>query len=70
MEAVSSDFESAVGDKDNEFKQLGYERNGNYQKLILLSDISIDKIVREMRIIFETIYNVKFQSYEIDVYAC
>jgi len=68
FESVSSEFVPTVGNKDYEFKKLGFIRNSNYQKFIPLSGISIDNIIQEMKTIFETIYNVKFQSYEIEIY--
>ena len=68
FESISSENLPAVGNKDYEFEQLGFIKNCNYQKLISLSCISIDKIILQIKTIFETIYNMKFQSYEIDIY--
>ena len=68
FEAVSSEYLPKVGDRDTEFKQLGFRlaESGNYQKFISVADVFIDSIVSEIKAIFETIYHVDFNSYKID----
>jgi hypothetical protein len=67
-EAVSSVFLPSVGNKDNEFKQLGFthDPSGNYYKFISHADFSADQTVEEMKTIFETIYHINFSSYKIE----
>lgn len=67
-DAVSSVFLPSVGNKDKEFKQLGFthDPSGNYYKFISHADFSADQIVEEMKTIFETIYQVNFSSYKIE----
>jgi len=67
-DAVSSVFLPSVGNKDIEFKQLGFtlDPNANYYKFISHADFSADQTVEEMKTIFETIYNIKFSSYKIE----
>lgn len=67
-DAVSSVFLPAIGNKDNEFKQLGFtpDPSANYYKFIPHSSFSADKTVQEMKTIFETIYRINFSSYKIE----
>lgn len=67
-EAVSSVYEPSVGNKDQEFKKLGFTRDqsSNYYKFISHSTFSAEKIIAEMKTIFESIYNVNFSNYKID----
>jgi hypothetical protein len=70
FEAVSSVFLPALGDKDKEFKKLGFEiePNRNYFKIVEHNDFSVDQIIQEIKTIFETIYNVsKLSSYQIEI---
>jgi hypothetical protein len=72
LEAVSDMYLPELGNKDYEFKKLGFTINRgvpveeNYHKCFSLSEYSIDQIIQEIVIIFETIYNVKIDSYEIE----
>ena len=56
-----------MGDKDNEFKKLGYklEDKGNYVKKYPFNKYNSELIAQEIKIIFETIYNVDTQYYEM-----
>lgn len=67
-EAVSSVYEPSVGNKDQEFKKLGFnhDQSSNYYKFISHSVFSTEKIIAEMKTIFESIYNVNFSNYKIE----
>lgn len=67
-EAVSSVFLPAIGNKDNEFKNLGFtiDPSANYYKYVPHSSFSADQTVQEMKTIFETIYRNNFSSYKIE----
>lgn len=72
FEAVSNMYQPGIGNKDLEFKQLGFSinRHGaceeNYTKCVsLMGESSIGPIITEIKIIFERIYNRPFVDYEI-----
>jgi uncharacterized membrane protein YkgB len=67
-EAVSSFFLPSVGNKDKEFKELGFthDPSGNYYKFISHADFSADQTAQEIKTIFETIYKINFSSYKIE----
>ena len=68
--AVSYEFlpHYKIDNKDNEFQQLGFYREDgtSYYKNISVTNISKDKIIQEIKTIFETIYGVKFDLYKIE----
>jgi len=68
FEAESSEFLPSIGNKDKEFKQLSFTRNeiGNYNKIISHNECSFDQIVQEIKFIFESIYKIRFTSYNIE----
>lgn len=68
FEAVSSVFLQTVGNKDTEFRRLGFAKDteSNYYKLISHTDFSVDYTVQEIKKIFETIYQIKFSGYKIE----
>lgn len=61
---------SASGNKDYEFKQLGFIKESNinnaYYKIFMIGSISANQIIQEIKTIFETIHNVNFLTYEIE----
>lgn len=67
-DAISSVFLPSVGNKDKEFKQLGFTHDpgSNYYKFIPHADFSADQTVQVMKTIFETIYHISFSSYKIE----
>jgi hypothetical protein len=69
VEAASSYGMPEIGNKDYEFMQLGFRRDhpdDNYCRNYILSNVSIDQIIQEIKTIFETIYNVNFLDYEAE----
>lgn len=68
FEAVSSVYLASVGNKDKEFKQLGFKNapDSNYYKSISHTGFSAEQTVDEIKTIFVTIYNLPFSSYIIE----
>ena len=68
FEAVSGDYIPAIGNKDKEFDALGFGHDSgeNYRKYLAFDEFSADTVIKEVKLIFESIYNKDFSSYEIE----
>jgi tetratricopeptide (TPR) repeat protein len=68
FEALSSDYEPAIGNKDKEFKQFSFrhDKGTNYYKYIPFANLSVDQTVQEIKTIFETIYHVDYSTCKIE----
>ena len=66
LEAACAKSVPSIGCKDYEFKQFGFIANSDFNYTKQYSAQNIDLIVNEIKMIFETIYNIKFQSYKIE----
>lgn len=67
FEAVSREFNPIIGDKNLEFKNLSFvlEKNCNYYKYITTSDLSSEDLIREIEFIFNNIYGIPLNNYEV-----
>jgi hypothetical protein len=68
FEAVSRANLSKVGNKDNEFKSIGFSSSivGNYRKTINSNKIIIKELIVEIRNIFFSIYGIQLSNYQIN----
>lgn len=68
IEAVSNNYLPSVGNKTNEFKLIGFSISplSNYHKNVEYADFSANKTIREIKNIFEEIYEIDFSSHKIE----
>lgn len=68
MEAVSNCYNSNVGDKDKEFRRIGFtidrRYKDNYHNSYDKDDVQ--SVLKDMVMIFEFIYGVPFESYRVE----
>lgn len=69
FEAVSNSNLPELGYKNKEFEYLSFntDPNGNYYKTIPRNKELIKLIIQEIKTIFELIYSIKFNNYEIEL---
>jgi hypothetical protein len=66
-DAVSENYLPTLGDKQKEFKKIGYklEPGSNYIKILPHDDFDMYTVIDEVKTIFENIYKIKFAKYEM-----
>lgn len=66
VEAVSDFYVPRIGNKDKEFKKMGFtiDQTSNYTREYPTKDLPL--IIKDIVLIFENIYKINFIDYKID----
>jgi len=69
FEAVSHNFLPRIGQKQEQFKSLGFELDpkANYFKLIPVNQADIQKLIVQLEEVFTQVYRVSFANYDIEL---